>query len=118
MAEPVYGFKKDDAYALKDLLQGQRQTAGVSNLEQMDGTAICVATTGIPARSGTTLGRATVEKKKLVSSGAFPTQRSIASIAANNTITAYNLASSPVASGAYIIVQRIAGAWIVIWEQC
>jgi len=119
MPDEVFGFKKQDAYALKALLKKQSEFSGVSNLDYMDGALVCVATNGVPARVGTTLGKASVEQKILQTSGVNNLDRSIGTIASNDkTITAYNLAATAVATGAYIIVLRIAGAWIVVWEEC
>ena len=118
MPDPIFGFKKEDAYALKRMLESGMNTSGVSNLDYMDSTLLCVATNGIPARNGTTLGKNTVERRYLEISGGGGVDRVITTIANDNTLTAYNLAATAVATGAYILVQRISGCWVVVWEEC
>ena len=66
---------------------------------------------GVPARSGTTAGSATVTLYKLV--GATLTSTSV-------TVTAYNLSTTAVAGSAYIQVKReyLTGKWLVDFEDC
>lgn len=78
-----------------------------------EGLILASAGSGIPARSGATLGRNTVTIHRLSISGS---DRVI-----DNTglsVTAYNLAADAVASGAYILLKRLENIFVVIWEDC
>lgn len=111
--DEIYGFGKRDADELLRKISGG--VSGGNGLDTYDATAIqlAVATTGVPARSGTTLGKATVAMKYLADSG---TDRVITDAA--QTFTAYNLAATAVATGAYILTLRLGDAAVVIWEEC
>lgn len=78
-----------------------------------DGLILAVATTGVPARSGSTLGKASVSIKNLSISGS---DRLIAST--SQGVDAFNVASTAVASGAYVLLQRLGTVFVVIWEEC
>lgn len=116
MAEPseeIVGFSRPDATELIRMIQSGN--GGGSGFSTYDATTmqIAVATTGIPARSSTTLGKATVALKYLAVSG---TNRVITDMA--QTMTAYNLAGTAVAVGAYIMTLRIGDCAVVVWEEC
>lgn len=117
MDDPIYGFNEQDKDNILRMI-GNSDTGGVSGgrgFNDYDATRLilAIATTGIPARSGSTLGKATVAVKHLVTSSG------------NKVITdsaismdAYNLAASAVATGAYILMCRLGDAGIVVWEEC
>lgn len=116
MAEPtdeVVGFSRPDATELVRMIQSGM--TGGRSFDTYDATSIqlAVATTGIPARSGVTLGSATVALKYLAVSGA---NRNITDMGV--TMTAYNLAGTAVATGAYILTLRLGDVAIVVWEEC
>lgn len=85
----------------------------VVRIDQNESLQLAVATSGVPGRTGTTLGSATVAAKHLTISGA---NRVIAD--SGRTYTAYNLAATAVAAGAYILTLRLGDAAIIIWEEC
>ena len=111
--DEIIGFNRQDATELLRKIEGG--TLGGVGLGTYDATSIrmAIATSGIPARSGTTLGSATVAAKHLTISGATR-------VAADSgqTYTAYNLAATAVASGAYILTLRLGDIAIVIWQEC
>jgi len=78
-----------------------------------DALILASAVSGIPARSGLTLGKNSVGVYRLAISG---TDRTIDNTGI--TITAYNLASDPVASGAWVLLKRLSNIFVVIWEDC
>jgi hypothetical protein len=112
--ETVYGFGFDDSEAILRIISGGGDSSGRSR-ERADEQPIvmAVATSGVPARSGTTMGSATVAVKYLAYSGS---NRIITD--AGYTVTALNLAASAVASGAYVLLVRMGDAFIVVWEEC
>lgn len=87
--------------------------ADIIRVDRNESLRLAIATTGIPARVGSTLGSATVAAKHLTISGS---NRVIADSA--QTYTAYNLAGTAVAAGAYILTLRLGDVAIVVWEQC
>lgn len=111
--EEIVGFSRADATELLRKIGGG--TSGGAGLGTYDATSIylAVATTGVPARSGTTLGSATVALKYLAVSGS---NRVITDMA--QTVTAYNVAGTAVATGAYILTLRLGDVHVVIWEEC
>lgn len=116
MAEPqeeVVGFNRQDANEIIRMIRSG--TSGGLGQNTYDATSIhlAVATTGVPARSGTTLGSATVALKYLAISGS---NRIITDMA--QTVTAYNLAGTAVATGAYILTLRLGDVHVVVWEEC
>lgn len=77
---------------------------------------------GIAAKSGSTLGSATVTLRKIDDSGDevnFTDENGD-----DVTVTAYNRAAQAVAADAPIIIERVNGcdldepAWVVVWEEC
>jgi hypothetical protein len=108
-----FTFNRRDAEALVRRLfpESGNRSAGPSQVEQHH--YICVATNGVPARNGSTLGKADVAMYSLAPSGANVTIGN-----ANQNITVYNLAATAVATGSYIIIEYINGYWIVVWEEC
>lgn len=117
MDDPIFGFNEQDKNNLIRIL-GNSETGGVSGgngHNDYDATRLilAVATTGIPARSGTTLGKATVAVKHLVTSSG---NKVITDSGVN--MEGYNLADAAVGTGSYILMCRMGDAGIVIWEQC
>jgi hypothetical protein len=78
-----------------------------------DSLLLAVATTGVPARSGTTLGKATVAVRHLTVSGS---NRVIAD--SSWTVDAYNVAATAVNSGSYVMLLRLSDVFVVVWEEC
>jgi len=112
--EPThYTFNRSDADALSKLIHPTGSRGGHGPKGATKEHYICVATSGVPARSGTTLGKATVARYALNPSGA-----NVVLSNANQTLEAYNLAATAVATGSYIIIEHINGYWIVVWEEC
>jgi hypothetical protein len=112
--DEIFGFNLADTDALIRLIGGD-STSGGTGGDTYDATKllIAVATTGVPARSSTTLGKANVAVKHLtVSSG----DRVITDSGFN--VEAFNLAASSVATGAYIMLLRLGDVHLVVWEEC
>lgn len=117
MEDPIYGFNEKDKDNILRMI-GNSDTGGVTGgrgFNDYDATRliIAIATTGVPARVGTTLGVADVAVKHLLTSGANKVVTDSAI-----TMKAYNLAGDAVAAGAYIMALRFGDAAIVIWEEC
>jgi hypothetical protein len=85
----------------------------VLRVDRNESMLLGIATSGVTARVSTTLGSGTVAIKHLSVSGA---NRVISD--SGYTVTAYNLASDAVASGAYVLLGRIGPFPVVIWEEC
>ncbi len=85
----------------------------IVRVDRNESLQLAIATSGIPARSGTTLGSATVTAKHLTISGST---RVIAD--SSNTYTAYNLAATAVNVDSYILTLRLGDVHVVIWEEC
>lgn len=86
---------------------------GVVRASRNESMLMGVATSGITGRSGTNLGSGSVAVRYITISGA---NRSIQNASYN--LTAYNLASDAVASGAYVMIARIGPFPVVVWEEC
>lgn len=117
MDDPIFGFNEQDKNNLIRIL-GNSETGGVSGgngHNDYDATRLilAVATTGVPARSSATLGKADVAVKHLVTSGSDKVITD-----SGVTMKAYNLANAAVATGSYILMCRMGDAAIVIWEEC
>jgi hypothetical protein len=112
--DEIFGFNLADTDALIRLIGGD-STGGGTGGDTYDATKllIAVATSGVPARSGTTLGKATVAVKHLTVSGA---NRVITDSGFN--VDAYNLAAIAVSSGAYVMLLRLGDVHLVVWEEC
>lgn len=118
MADEVIGFNERDADALVRLIDSSGDGGGINKpklafADFNSALLIAYATSGVSARSGTTLGTGTVAVKYLGYSGA-----SRVILDAGYTVSALNLSTGAVASGVYIIIARVGDAWIVIWEEC
>ena len=112
--EPTpYTFNRSDADALSKLIHPTGSLGGHGPKGATKEHYICVATSGVPARSGTTLGKATVARYALNPSGT-----NVVLGNTTQTLEAYNLAAIAVASGSLIVVELINGYWIVVWEEC
>lgn len=85
----------------------------VVRADRNESMLIGVATTGVTARSSTNMGSGTVAIRYLSISGG---SRVITDAGYN--LTAYNLASEAVASGAYVMLARVGPFPIVVWEEC
>lgn len=82
-------------------------------LKENDSLILAIATTGVPARNGSTLGKADVAVKHLTVS---VSDRVIAD--SGYTIKAFNLAATAVATGSYILLLRLGDVHVVVWEEC
>jgi len=111
--DEIIGFNRIDATELLRKIEGGTRGGFGQNTYDATTMQIAVATSGIPARAGTTLGKATVALKYLERSGADKVITDMA-----QTMTAYNLAGTAVATGAYIMTLRLGDCAIVIWEEC
>lgn len=117
MEDPIYGFNEQDKDNLIRLI-GSSSTSGVgggSSFIDYDATrlTLALATAGVPARSGTTLGKGVVAVQHLAISG---TNRVITD--SGVTMEAYNLATTAVAPGVYVLLLRLGDVAIVVWEEC
>jgi hypothetical protein len=112
--DEIFGFNLADTDALIRLIGGD-STGGGTGGDTYDATKllIAVATSGVPARSGTTLGKAAVAVKHLTVSGV---NRIIADSGFN--VDAFNLAGTAVATGALVMLLRLGDVHVVVWEEC
>ena len=112
--DEIFGFNAADADQIIRMIGGTSSAGGVSQ-DNYDATKllIAIATTGVPARNGTTLGKAAVAVKHLDISGA---NRLITD--SGFTVEAFNLAATAVATGAYVMLLRLGDVHVVVWEEC
>lgn len=114
MAEnTIYGFNATNADRLLGLIRQSGSQDQIGNTDTRQHSLLAVATNGVPARVGTTLGNEDVDVKFLDYVGA-----DLVIGDAGYTIVAHNLAANAVSAGALIIVHQINTFWIVIWEEC
>lgn len=114
MAENIiYGFNATNADRLLGLIRQSGSQEQVGNTDTRQHILLAVATNGVPARVGTTLGKATVAIRSLDYSGA--------NVVISNpgwSVEAHNIAGTAVATGAYILIHQVNTFWIVVWEEC
>jgi len=108
-----YTFNRSDAAALSRMIHPEVNEHSAGPSGRLKDRYICIATNGVPARSGTTLGKATAARYALNPSGA-----NVVVSNASQNMEVYNLAATAVATGSYIIVELIGGYWVVVWEEC
>jgi hypothetical protein len=111
----VYGFNESDARMVIGLIGGggsstTDQTVDSNNPD--DGLVLAYTTGTGTARSGTTFGTGTAERRKLsdsnVASATSPTQ----------SYTYLNAAASTIATGKYILLMRVGHKFLCVWEEC
>lgn len=74
---------------------------------------------GIPARSGTTLGKATCDAYYLSFDGTDATIGALTDAGSTQlTDTVFNMSTSAVAGSVYIQAVRIWGLYVANWEEC
>jgi hypothetical protein len=88
--------------------------AGIPLLS-LDGDAsvavrVAKAPAPIPARAGDQLGSGTAATYRIGGGGELE--------ATGAEVEAWNLSSGAVAAGVYLILLRVFGRWLVIWEDC
>lgn len=114
MAEnTIYGFNATNADRLLGLIRQSGSQEQVGNTDTRQHILLALATTGVPARVGSTLGKATVAIRSLDYSGT--------DIVISNpgwSVVAHNLAATAVSTGAYILIHQVNTFWVVIWEEC
>jgi hypothetical protein len=112
----LYAFNKSDAKYLIGLIGNTGNPVTPNNGRppvEID-IELAVATDGVPARSGTTLGKSTnVAVKYLVETAGNKVITD-----SGYTVTAYNLSTTAVGTGNYVLLSRVGDAWIVSWEDC
>lgn len=113
MSDVIYGFGNDDARALKLLIRNTGTSCGRGSRDTSQHFLLAVATSGVPARVGTTLGSADVTIKHLDYSGT-----NVVILDSGYTIKAFNLAGTAVTVGAYVIIHQLNTFWVVVWEEC
>jgi hypothetical protein len=106
----TYGFNRTDAEALAKSIGGGDFEFAERKPRGGGGGARVFLTggSGIPARSGTTLGSATCTRY-LATGG---------TLTASTTQTVYNLAGSAIAENSYIIAVLVENVWIAVMEDC
>ena len=106
--ESTYGFSKADASDLLSQIGGHESDyrEGLVRSSKGGGSAkLVLATSGIPARSGTTVGSATCTEYKIVGS----------TLTTNTeTITVKNIQAEAIPSGLYVfaVKEALSGFWI------
>lgn len=111
--DSLYAFDLQDSQKLIRLIDGKGWRAGSRQPHVEKSRLLALAGSGVPARSGTTLGTATVTVKYLQSALGVVTIQD-----AGYTIEAYNLSTTSVAPGVYVIIEKLDEEWIVMWEEC
>lgn len=109
----VYGFNASNADRLLGLIRPNGEDTIGKYGDTRQHILLAVATNGVPARVGTTLGKATVAVRALDYSGA--------NVVISNpgwSVEAHNIAGTAVSTGAYILIHQVNTFWIVIWEEC
>ena len=115
MAEPsVFGFTKDTAIQLRNILREQGQGGGIAN-RRPENRRVAIALTpvaGIPARAGAVVGTAECTF--------FQINDTFTLVSTSVTEVVCNLSGIAVAGSAYITCNReyISGRWIVTMESC
>jgi|694.fasta_scaffold81291_4 hypothetical protein len=108
MAEQVYGFYKDVAKQLRDLVRGGGDSVGSPNLPQNQRyIAIALTNSAISGRSGTTCGTGTVTLCDIGSTGGITTT--------SITETAINISCDEVPADAYLKITKeyVGGQWVI-----
>jgi len=115
MANEVIGFDRADANELLKLIGGR--TATQTPQDTYDATALKIGytTAGATARSGTTLGKGVFKMYYAAPSG---TNRILTASADTADVTVFNLSTTAVASGKYIMCLRWGDIWVCNWEEC
>lgn len=111
--EPVCGFTEPNADALLRLIRKTGSDFGRGSRDTRQQQLLAVASTGVPARNGVTLGSADVAVRGLDYSG-----NDVVIVDAGYNLKAHNLAASEVESGAYVLISQVNTFWIVVWEEC
>jgi hypothetical protein len=108
--ERTYGFNLQDATALANSIGSSEGSYPEIATNQRHGIIIQTPSGGIPARSGTTVGKANC---------------TIYSISASDILTStgvsvsvVNLAAEAVAGSVYGQAKRAGGRWVIDYEEC
>lgn len=108
--ENTYGFNRDDADALISMIgMGETETPGRS-VPQMTAIVIQTPSGGIPARVGTTVGKAACTIYRITSADVLEST--------GVEVSVVNLAASAVAGSVYAQAKRAAGRWVIDYEEC
>ena len=108
--EQTYGFRKDDAEGLINLLElGDGESVG-RNPKQVTGIIIMTPSGGIPARSGATVGKANCTIYRITSSDVLEST--------GVQVSVVNIAAEAVSGSVYGQAKRAAGRWVIDYEEC
>jgi hypothetical protein len=108
--ENTYGFRKDDADALIGMIgMGETETP-TGRPRQVTAIIIQTPSGGIPARVGTTVGKANCT--------VFTISDSDAITSTGATVSVVNIASAAVAGSVYGQAKRAGGRWVIDYEEC
>jgi hypothetical protein len=108
--ERTYGFSLQDATALANSIGSSEGSYAEIAPNQRHAIIILTPSGGIPARSGTTVGKANCtvytisDSDVLTSTGA--------------SVSVVNLAAAPVAGSVYGQAKRAGGRWVIDYEEC
>ena len=108
--EHTYGFSKQDAGELVNMI-GSDDVESIT--EHLDGRhAIIVQTPGggISARSGATVGKANCTIFRITSADALEST--------GVSVSVVNLAAEAVGGSVYAQAKRVAGRWVIDYEEC
>ena len=109
--ERTYGFSKDDASELINMIGSSDSSFGQSASRGSGQIQIFFTPGGgIPGRSGTTLGQANCTRVRL---SGFTL-----STLTGQTKAVGNLSTEAVGGSKYIHAVKINGTWVANWEQC
>jgi hypothetical protein len=109
--ENTYGFRKDDADALVNMIgMGEAETTGRRLGGSQFAALIMTPIGGIPPRVGTLLGSAICDTYTISSGNEL--------IPTGSTIEVLNMTATPVEGDAYGQAKRISGRWVIDVEEC
>jgi hypothetical protein len=106
----TWGFSKPDAEALKASIGGGETETGEKPPGGKFAIIIQTPSGGIPARVGTTVGKADCT--------IFTISDSDALTSTGATVSVVNIASAAVAGSVYGQAKRAGGRWVIDYEEC
>lgn len=108
--ENTYGFVKADADALVSMIGMGEEETPTRPPRQVMAIIIQTPAGGIPARVGTTVGKADCTIYRITSADVLEST--------GVEVSVVNLAASAVAGSVYGQAKRAAGRWVIDYEEC
>jgi hypothetical protein len=115
----LYGFKDERvARRLRDFAETMPGAEGDQGVRATEIFLFQTPGGGIPARSGTTLGKATCDAYYLSFDGTDADISALQDGGSTLTSTVFNMSTEAVGGSAYIQAVRIYGLYVANWEEC